>query len=228
MSGMPCTRRWPRQEVDLPVCVGGLGESGPVVPGRAAEISEGGMAVYAGMDLRPNDLIEVEFRAPSRARVTGVIRNRSGYCFGVEFARPLPVDDEERVCSTVSLNNTEQLPEQRALTPAAARMFEEVKAANGAPVAYLVLARVLQAAGMPGEAQNAFERALAHVRQASNANLGARELLIKRLREQIDTLRVVAPALKQAHTQGKLDPRIPEMIRVVTALLREQRECSGR
>jgi hypothetical protein len=79
MSGTLNTRRWQRQEVDLPVCVAGFnGTSGPVVCGRATEISEGGMAVYAGVDLKPNDLMQIEFQAPLRTRVTAIVRNRSG------------------------------------------------------------------------------------------------------------------------------------------------------
>ena len=29
--------------------------------------------------------IEVEFQIPSKLRVAGIIRNRTGYCFGLEF-----------------------------------------------------------------------------------------------------------------------------------------------
>src|SRR5207245_5269222 len=64
------------------------------VAGRGTEISEGGMAVFAGVDLKPYDLMELEFEAPSRARVIAVIRNRSGYCFGLEFLTPLSPEQE--------------------------------------------------------------------------------------------------------------------------------------
>ena len=84
------TRRWQRQPVDLPLgVVTGNGQIGTVVPGRAIEISEGGMALYAGIDLEPGDLMAVEFRGPSQARVAGAIRSRSGYCFGLEFLTPV-------------------------------------------------------------------------------------------------------------------------------------------
>jgi hypothetical protein len=83
------SRRWPRNQVDLQVYV--LlrdGESIVVVPGRLTELSEGGMALYAGINLQPGDLLEVEF--PTRqARALGRIRNREGYCFGVEFVTSL-------------------------------------------------------------------------------------------------------------------------------------------
>jgi len=61
-----------------------------VVPGRGTELSQGGMALYAGLPLKPGDLIEIEFQIPSRRQVSGIIRDRNGYCFGLEFLIPLP------------------------------------------------------------------------------------------------------------------------------------------
>jgi hypothetical protein len=83
------TRRWPRHQVDLQVYVVlRNGESIVVVPGRLTEISEGGMALYAGIHLQPGDLLEIEF--PTRqARAQGRICSREGYCFGVEFVTSL-------------------------------------------------------------------------------------------------------------------------------------------
>lgn len=78
-------RRWQRQSVDLPVRVGIYRDAEMVsIPGRVTELSEGGMSLYAGMPLNPGDLLEVEFEVPSRT-VQGVVRNRTGYTFGVEF-----------------------------------------------------------------------------------------------------------------------------------------------
>jgi hypothetical protein len=54
------------------------------------EISEGGMGFCAGIELSPGDLLEVEFEEP-RTRVIGVIRNRTGYSFGMEFLSPLAI-----------------------------------------------------------------------------------------------------------------------------------------
>ena len=79
------TRRWPRKQVDLQVFVVVRdGESKVFVPGRLTEISKGGLALYAGMNLQPGDPVEVELPKPY-ARVKGTIRSRDGYCFGVEF-----------------------------------------------------------------------------------------------------------------------------------------------
>src|SRR5438552_12592520 len=104
----PNTRRWQRHSVDLPVrIVTSNGIAQPVWPGRGSEISEGGMALYVGIHLEPGDLMEVEFDIPHRTRVAGIVRNRVGYCFGLEFLTPLLAGDtpaeSERVPSSHGL-----------------------------------------------------------------------------------------------------------------------------
>lgn len=85
-------RRWRRYPVDLPVRIIVLNGALPtVVPGRGTELSEGGMALYAGVNLKPGDLMQVEFLTPYHSQVTGMIRNRSGYYFGLEFLTPIDV-----------------------------------------------------------------------------------------------------------------------------------------
>jgi PilZ domain len=80
-----CTRRWPRYHASLPVLIAGRGEARKPVPGLACEISQGGMALYGGVDLQPGDLMEIEFQTSGKLRMAGVVRNRSGFCFGLEF-----------------------------------------------------------------------------------------------------------------------------------------------
>ncbi len=83
-------RRWERQIVDLPVKIGIYQSSESVlVPGRVTELSEGGMSLYAGMALKPGDLLEVEFELPFPRTVQAVVRNRTGYNFGLEFTERL-------------------------------------------------------------------------------------------------------------------------------------------
>jgi hypothetical protein len=85
------TRRWNRLPVDLPVRVmTSRGFSTTVVPGRGTELSEGGMALYAGLLLNIGDLLELEFDAPYHSRVPAIVRSRNGFCFGLEFLAPLP------------------------------------------------------------------------------------------------------------------------------------------
>jgi PilZ domain-containing protein len=88
-------RRWTRQIADLPVRVVYTRPEGEVVvAGRGTEISEGGMALYAGIPLELGDVMEIEFQMPDRKRIPAVVRNRTGYFFGLEFLTPLEPDDE--------------------------------------------------------------------------------------------------------------------------------------
>ena len=90
MMSSPQTRVWPRHQVDLPVRIAPANKFSEVrVPGLATELSRTGVAVYAGIDLEPGDLMEVEFEAPSQVRVVATVRNRSGYCFGLAFVAVL-------------------------------------------------------------------------------------------------------------------------------------------
>lgn len=88
-------RRWTRQIADLPVRVLYTRPEGEVaVAGRGTEISEGGMALYAGIPLELGDVMEIEFQMPDSKRIPAVVRNRSGYYFGLEFLTPLEADDD--------------------------------------------------------------------------------------------------------------------------------------
>jgi hypothetical protein len=90
------TRRWPRHQVKLPVRIITInGVSKIAVPGLTTEISRGGMALYGGVPMQPGDLMEVEFQTASRLRVAGSVRDRDGYCFGLEFLGLMPEEDAE-------------------------------------------------------------------------------------------------------------------------------------
>jgi len=59
-----------------------------VVQGRGNELNEGGLALFAGVELAVNEQIAVEFTPPYSGqpmRARAVVRNRSGYTYGVEF-----------------------------------------------------------------------------------------------------------------------------------------------
>ena len=47
------------------------------------------MTLYAGLALKPGDFMDVEFQTPGRTRISAIVRNRTGYCFGLEFLTPL-------------------------------------------------------------------------------------------------------------------------------------------
>jgi len=85
------SRRWERYPVDLPIGITVCnGTSEMVVPGLGLEMSKGGMSLCAGVRLNPGDLTEIEFMTLGKTRVTAVVRNRVGYCFGLEFLTELP------------------------------------------------------------------------------------------------------------------------------------------
>jgi hypothetical protein len=60
-------------------------------------MSEGGMTLYAGVPLKPGDLMDIEFQTPGGARIAAIVRNRMGFCFGLEFLTPLSGESPKRV-----------------------------------------------------------------------------------------------------------------------------------
>jgi hypothetical protein len=96
MSSPENTRRWPRHPVELAVLVVPRGgDSKLAIPGRGIEISEGGMTLYAGLPLKPGDFMDLEFQTPGRTRISAIVRNRTGYCFGLEFLTPLGTESHK-------------------------------------------------------------------------------------------------------------------------------------
>jgi hypothetical protein len=80
------TRRYPRYRVHTPVMIAVPGARNTVVPGLISKLSRAGMELYAGVNLQPGELMEVEFRTMGRSiRIAGMVCSRSGFCFGVEF-----------------------------------------------------------------------------------------------------------------------------------------------
>ena len=89
------TRRYPRYHMNTPVFIPVPGAANTVVPGLVSKLSRTGMELYAGVNLQPGELMEVEFRTPGRTiRVAGMVCNRSGFCFGLAF-RALRVELEQ-------------------------------------------------------------------------------------------------------------------------------------
>jgi PilZ domain len=173
------TRRWQRQQVDLPVSVVVLnGVSRIVIPGRATEISEGGMALYAGM-IHPKrgDLVEVEFQIPSHARVAAMIRNRACFSFGLEFLTPV-VTDSRTVSQLAAFALMQGL--QAEAEPSAA-------AAENAASAYTMLAQVLRLEGQPLDAQ-VVDQAVVLFLRMRDVCLRQQALSIKTLRRRLATL----------------------------------------
>lgn len=82
-------RRWRRHHLDVPIRVIVHDASKTsVFVGRGNELNEGGMAITAGVELRTGDEAEIEFTPPYSGgplRIRGVVRNRAGYRYGMEF-----------------------------------------------------------------------------------------------------------------------------------------------
>jgi hypothetical protein len=117
----PNTRRWPRHQVKLPVRIITPNDTSEIiVPGLTTEISQGGMALYGGVPLQPGDLMEVEFQTSNRLRVAASVRDRNGYCFGLEFVGLLPSDGTENSAEMTgeSRGLAESLEARTAVSPA--------------------------------------------------------------------------------------------------------------
>lgn len=93
-------RRWPRYKLEVPLrIVAQKGARTAIVQGRGNELNEGGMAVFAGIELALAEEIAVEFTPPYSGqpiRVRGIVRNRKGYSYGVEFLTHT-IDDHQSV-----------------------------------------------------------------------------------------------------------------------------------
>jgi hypothetical protein len=93
-------RRWQRSKIDVPIRLifwNSL-HTAKIVDARGRDMSEGGMAVFAGVELRVGDIIEVEFTpaySGQPLRVKAEVRNRRGYSYGIEFLNDTGVDQTQ-------------------------------------------------------------------------------------------------------------------------------------
>lgn len=189
------TRRWTRHEVDLPVRVfaGGIAQA---VLGRGTELSAGGMALYAGIELKTSQTLEVEFVAASHARVAGVVRSREGYRFGLEFTTPLPIGGDSRV--EAAWPGTKLQAEPGPLSQGAHELFQRIKAARGNAAAYALLTKVLILAGRRTEARNAADRAFAHFQQELQVRRRQRQQNCQQLLVGLQTVRDFLTSLMES------------------------------
>jgi hypothetical protein len=80
-------RRYPRKWVTVPVR---LNSGASIVDGITINVSEGGMYVFAAANFSPGAEVEVSYHpghSQGRVRVSGVIRRRAVYLYGIEFLR---------------------------------------------------------------------------------------------------------------------------------------------
>jgi hypothetical protein len=92
------SRRWERYKVNVPIrVIVSRAMKASIFDGRGTSLSEGGMALFAGAELRPGDYVAVEFTPPFSSppiRVDAKICNRSGYHYGVEFLALNPAQSQ--------------------------------------------------------------------------------------------------------------------------------------
>jgi hypothetical protein len=85
----PETRRFQRLKIDLPIrVVVPLPDKTKIVEARGNDVSDNGLAVFAGVELREGDNVFIEFTPPYSSkpvRVPATVRNRRGYKYGIEF-----------------------------------------------------------------------------------------------------------------------------------------------
>jgi PilZ domain len=154
------TRRWQRHPVQLPVRIITASDVSEIaIPGLTTEISRGGMALYGGVPLQPGDLMQVEFETSGRVRVAASIRDRNGYCFGLEFLGLLP-------------SETTEVPEAR---------FAEMTAPS--------LATAAMRDATPVRAMGGENEILALFLERHETYLRQREMEITRLRDEIQEIR---------------------------------------
>jgi len=92
-------RRWQRYRLNLPIrLIVTRDDNTRIADGRANDISEGGMLIFAGLELRSEDKVLIEFTPPyssAPVRAPGIVRHRRGYNYGVEFSPETNADGEE-------------------------------------------------------------------------------------------------------------------------------------
>ncbi len=82
-------RRWKRYQIRVPVrLVVRRRDVTTRINSRGTELNEGGMCVFAGVELNLEDEVELEFTAPYASEplcIWAAVRNRYGYYYGLEF-----------------------------------------------------------------------------------------------------------------------------------------------
>jgi hypothetical protein len=92
-------RRWQRHRLNAPIrlIVNREGKT-RITEGRVNDVSEGGMLVFAGVELHSGEKLAVEFTLPyssTPVRAPGIVRHRRGYHYGIEFGSETLAEREQ-------------------------------------------------------------------------------------------------------------------------------------
>ncbi len=103
---LAAVRRYDRLSLNIAVRV--FLEKGTLTHGRGHDIGAGGMAVYVPLELAVGTSVNLSFQLPYSRMVLGVraiVRNSSGFRYGVEFVNLTPSEaaELERVTSILKL-----------------------------------------------------------------------------------------------------------------------------
>jgi PilZ domain-containing protein len=92
-------RRWQRYRLNIPIRLIYTHEgTSKIVSGRGNDMSEGGVLVFAGLELKAGDDVTIEFTPPfavGPVRAKGIVRHRRGYNYGVEFIQETAEEKEQ-------------------------------------------------------------------------------------------------------------------------------------
>jgi hypothetical protein len=103
-------RRWERRPVDVPIRVVADDMTGSgVIAGRGTKMSAGGICLFALANLAIGAQIDVELvdsHCVTPVRISGIVRNRVAYLYGVEFVIDQPEDRQQIARLSQSLGGT--------------------------------------------------------------------------------------------------------------------------
>jgi len=99
-------RRWTRTKIDVAIKIV-RGKNRPI-SGRGGQISDGGMAISADIELKMGEKIGVEFIAKNGTplRIHALVCTREKYCYGLEFLSSNPREEEEVAKFRSALRNS--------------------------------------------------------------------------------------------------------------------------
>jgi hypothetical protein len=108
-STQPHRRRWERYQVKIrtKITLNAKGET-LCFHGEASDVSQGGLRLFMPRDLESGIIVLLEFSLPYNSRamaIRGLIRNRSGFSYGIEFLHPTVYQQETltQLCKTLQL-----------------------------------------------------------------------------------------------------------------------------
>ncbi len=103
-------RKYQRYRVDIRLrMITGPANNNRTIFARGSNISEGGLRAFVPADLILGDMVTLELILPYSDRkisVRGMLHNREGFSYGVEYAASTTQEEREhiaRVCNTLAL-----------------------------------------------------------------------------------------------------------------------------